>query len=103
MIGAATSLRTELSPLAVLTFLRIPAFFVNYVACWIVFCLLAGVILALDRKKLQPEWCQYVRFLCVPWKLVLFVPAFLFVTLAGRFTDDETRDIVTGSGMALLT
>ncbi len=86
-----------------MTFLRIPAFFANYVACWIVLCLLAAAILALDRKRLRPEWCQYVRFLCVPWKLVLFAPAFLFVTFAGRFTDDETWDIVTGSGMALLT
>jgi len=33
----------------------------------------------------------------------LFVPAFFFVTFAGRLTDDETWDWVTGSGMAILT
>jgi hypothetical protein len=33
----------------------------------------------------------------------VFVPAFLFVTFAGRFTDDETWDLVTGSGMSILT
>ena len=27
----------------------------------------------------------------------------VFVTFAGSFTDDETRDVVTGSGMAVLT
>ena len=31
------------------------------------------------------------------------MPAFLFVTFAGRYTDDETWDWVTGSGMAILT
>jgi hypothetical protein len=31
------------------------------------------------------------------------VPALLFVTFAGRFTNDETWDVVTGSGMAILT
>jgi len=31
------------------------------------------------------------------------VPAFFFVTFAGRLTDDETWDWVTGSGMAVLT
>jgi hypothetical protein len=33
----------------------------------------------------------------VPWKLRLFVPALLFVTFAGRFTNDETWDVVTGA------
>jgi hypothetical protein len=39
----------------------------------------------------------------VPWKVCLFVPAFFFVTFAGRLTDDETWDWATGSGMAILT
>jgi len=33
----------------------------------------------------------------------VFVPAFLFVSFAGRYTDDETWDFVTGAGMSLLT
>jgi hypothetical protein len=86
-----------------MTALRISPFFVKYMAMWISFCLVALYILVWDRKLLIPEWREYWRFLSVPWKLCLFVPAFLFVTLAGRYTNDETWDVVTGSVMALLT
>jgi hypothetical protein len=74
-----------------------------YIAFWVLFCLIAIAILYKDRKQLYPEWREYWRFLCVPWKLAIFVPAFLFVTFAGRFTDDETWDLVTGSVMSILT
>src|SRR3984885_656125 len=81
----------------------ISPFFVKYIAIWTSFCLVALLILAWDRKRLLPEWREYWRFLCVPWEVCLFVPAFFFVTFAGRLTDDETWDWVTGSGMAILT
>lgn len=74
-----------------------------YTAGWICYCLLAGSILIRDRKHLIPAWRAYLRFLAVPWKVAIFVPAFLFVSFAGRFTDDETWDFVTGSGMSILT
>jgi len=80
-----------------------PAFVVVYVACWVTFCLLAATILMIDRHRLQPEWRSYLRFLSAPWKIALFVPALLFVTFAGRYTDDETWNVVTGSGMSILT
>jgi hypothetical protein len=83
--------------------LIISPFFVKYIAIWVAFCCLAVAILIWDRKPLMPEWREYGRFLTVPWKLWLFVPALLFVTFAGRFTNDETWDVVTGSGMAILT
>ena len=78
-------------------------FLIKYVAIWITFCLIAICILVWDRRRLAPEWREYLRFLCVPWKLWLFVPALLFVTFAGRYTNDETWNVVTGSGMAILT
>jgi hypothetical protein len=78
-------------------------FFIKYIAIWASFCFLAAFILVWDRKRLLPEWREYWHFLTVPWKLWLFVPAFLFVSFAGRFTNDETWDVVTGSGMAILT
>jgi hypothetical protein len=83
--------------------LDISPFFVRYIAAWALFCFVAVLILVWDRKRLLPEWREYWGFLCVPWKLWLFVPAFIFVTFAGRYTNDETWDLVTGSGMALLT
>ena len=82
---------------------NISPFFVKYIALWGSFCLIAVFILVSDRKRLLPEWREYLSFLCVPWKLCLFAPAFLFVTLAGRYTNDETWNVVTGSGMSLLT
>jgi hypothetical protein len=78
-------------------------FLTKYITLWASFCLVAVVVLAWDGKRLMPEWREYWRFLTVPWKLWLFVPAFLFVTFAGRYTNDETWDRVTGSGMAILT
>jgi hypothetical protein len=83
--------------------LNISPFFAKYIAVWAPFCLVAVVILVWDRKRVVPEWPEYLRFLSVPWKLCLFVPAFLFVAFAGRYTNDETWDVVTGSGMAILT
>jgi len=79
------------------------SFFVGYTACWMLFCALAVAIALKERKSLAAEWPQYLRFLCVPWKLIVFVPAFLFVTFAGHFTDDETWDVVTGGVMSFLT
>jgi hypothetical protein len=78
-------------------------FFVKYVAIWASFCLAAVSILVWDRKRVLPEWREYLSFLCVPWKLCLFAPALIFVTVAGRYTNDETWDFATGSGMAILT
>jgi hypothetical protein len=83
--------------------LSISPFFAKYMATWVSFCLIAVVILIWERKRLAPEWREYSRFLCVPWKLWLFVPALVFVSFAGRYTNDETWDVVTGSGMAILT
>ena len=75
----------------------------GYVLGWSSFCLVAAAILIRDRESLRPEWRRYARLLAVPWKLAVFVPGLLFVTFAGRFTDDETWDVVTGSGMSILT
>jgi hypothetical protein len=86
-----------------MTAVGISPFFVKYMAAWALFCLTAAFILVWDRKRLIPEWREYWCFLCVPWKLWLFVPALVFVTFAGRYTNDETWDVVTGSGMAILT
>lgn len=78
-------------------------FFVGYLALWGSLCAAVVLMLLWDRKGLSVEWCRYGHFLCVPWKLALFFPALLFVTFAGRFTDDETWDVVTGAGMSILT
>ena len=78
-------------------------FFGYYIAIWGSFCVIALAIVLVDRKALSPEWRNYLRFLMVSWKLGIFIPALIFVTFAGRFTNDETWDVVTGFGMAALT
>src|ERR1700722_16150719 len=62
----------------------ISPFLAKYIALWTSFCLVALLILAWDRKRLLREWREYWLFLWVPWKVCLFVPAFFFVTFAGR-------------------
>lgn len=78
-------------------------FFLIYVASWVSFCAAAVVLLVRDRTRLLPEWRSYLGFLFVPWKLCLFAIAFAFVTFAGHYTNDESWDWVTGSGMSILT
>jgi hypothetical protein len=82
---------------------RLSPFHLRYVAGWVSFCLLALLLAIRDGKALIPEWRLYRTLLGVRWKLVVFLPAILFVTFAGRFTDDETWDFVSGGGMAVLT
>ena len=67
--------------------------FGSYIEKLASFRLGALLIMVRDRKRLLPEWR-------VPWSLWLFVPALLFVSFAGRCTDDETWDLVRGSVMA---
>lgn len=75
-------------------------FLVRYLIIWLALCLLA---LIFAFRTLRPEWRLEWALITVPWKLALFLPAILFVTFAGRFTNDETWDVVTGAGMSLLT
>lgn len=74
-----------------------------YLGGWLAFCLFATYLVLSDRRKYLTEWALYRSYLTVPWKMFVFLPSFVFVTFAGRFTDDETWDVVTGAGMSLLT
>lgn len=74
-------------------------FLARYVLGWLSFCLLALGL----ATRLELDLAAELRFLLVPWKLAVFLPAIAFVTFAGRFTDDETWDVVTGFGMSALT
>lgn len=75
-------------------------FMLRYLVAWLAFCALALVLFV---KDVEVDWRAWWRALTVPWRLAVFVPGVFFVTFAGRFTDDETWDVVTGGGMALLT
>jgi hypothetical protein len=75
-------------------------FLVKYLVGWLACCLL-GVVLAV--KEVRVPWADAAAFLSVPWKVALFLPAVVFVTFAGRFTNDETWDVWSGGGMSVLT
>jgi hypothetical protein len=83
--------------------IQLSPFHRRYVYGWVSFSLLALALAFHDRRALAAEWRLYLRLLGVRWKLLVFVPAVLFVTSAGRFTDDETWDMTSGGGMAVLT
>ena len=67
----------------------------GYLLAWLLFCLVAVAVAVRDVRLRLPDVRAFLR---VPWKVALFVPAIVFVTLAGRFTDDETWDLVSGGG-----
>jgi hypothetical protein len=71
-----------------------------YIAGWCAFTVLAALV---AFRYVRLAWRDALAFLLVPWKVAVFVPAILFVTFAGRFTDDETWDVVSGGGMSILT
>ncbi|MBL8932963.1 MAG: hypothetical protein JNM69_00330 [Archangium sp.] len=75
-------------------------FLVRYLISWLAFC---GLAVVLFVKDVRVGWRAQAQALLVPWRLALFVPAIVFVTFAGRYTDDETWDVGCGGGMALLT
>jgi len=76
------------------------AFLVRYLVSWVAFCCLAGTLFV---KDVTVDWRSHARALLVPWRLAAFLPAIAFVTFAGRYTNDETWDVVCGGGMSVLT
>ncbi len=72
----------------------------RYLVGWCAICVLAFMLFL---KDVRPDWTGHLRAIGVPWRLALFVPAIVFVTFAGRYTDDETWDSWVGGGMATLT
>lgn len=75
-------------------------FLVRYLVSWVAFCCLA---LVLFMKDVTVDWRAQLNALLVPWRVAVFLPAIVFVTLAGRYTNDETWDVICGGGMSVLT
>jgi len=77
-------------------------FFYLYMSAWLFACGVAVGIVSRNPTKYGFNRL-YLSFITVPWKLVVFVPSFLFVTFAGQFSFDDTWDVVNGAGMSALT
>ena len=72
----------------------------RYLVAWLAVCVVAT---ALAVKGVRLRGADVLAFLRAPWKVAVFAPAIVFTTFAGRFTDDETWDVVSGGGMSVLT
>lgn len=79
---------------------RVTTPLIAYVAAWGTFCVVAAIVAV---RSVRMNVRDALAFMRVPWKVALFTPAILFVTFAGRYTDDETWDVVSGGGMSILT
>jgi hypothetical protein len=77
-------------------------FLIAYFVAWMLATAVA-IGAAVRDAEIRGELADYVRFLLVPWKIAVFVPAAVFVTFAGQFAYDDTWDVVSGGGMSLLT
>ncbi|MCV9964232.1 hypothetical protein OIU34_20310 [Pararhizobium sp. BT-229] len=75
--------------------------FQAYLFVWASVTAIALVVAIADRR-VAADLRPYLKFLCMPWKIAVLVPAALFVTFAGRFAFDDTWDTVTGGGMSAL-
>ncbi|TLX16145.1 hypothetical protein [Rhizobium sp. MHM7A] len=73
-----------------------------YMSAWLFACGIAIGIVSRNPVKYGFNR-SYLSFITVPWKLAVFVPAFMFVTFAGQFSFDDTWDVVNGAGMSVLT
>jgi hypothetical protein len=82
--------------------MHITSGYVFYLIAWVLFCIFASVLFQRDRA-LCATVRPYLSFLFQPWKIVVLVPAALFVTFAGRFAWDDSWDMVSGAGMSFLT
>jgi hypothetical protein len=82
--------------------LHLPIPILAYLSFWI-FLTAIGLAVAAADRRMAVDLRPYLKFLCIPWKIAVLVPAALFVTFAGRFAFDDTWDTVTGGGMSVLT
>ncbi len=79
------------------------SFFLGYLVLWCGLVLAAGVVMALERRRLALFSAAYWRFLGVGWKLVTFAVAAAGFVLIAPYTGDQTWDWVDAGFMSVLT
>jgi hypothetical protein len=74
-----------------------------YLVAWIGFCAVMFVSVLCKPQSYSIVSADYLRFLCVPWKLITFLIAASGLVIVAPYTGDPTWDYVDASFMAVLT
>jgi hypothetical protein len=74
-----------------------------YTIGWLTFVAFNGALALMRRRELALFQGSYLRFLCRPWKLVIFGVAAIGFMLIAPYTGDPTWDWVDAGFMSALT
>ena len=74
-----------------------------YLVCWVLFCLVNGVLVYRTPERYSITHHDYWRFLITPWKCITFLIAASGLILVAPYTGDPTWDYIDASFMAALT
>ena len=77
-------------------------FFLTYTLSWTFFCLIAIYFIIKNRDEFEILHQNYWKHLLQPWKISIFIPAFLIMVLIAPHTIDITWDYIDASFMSIL-
>ena len=78
-------------------------FFVVYIGCWTMACLVALVLVLKHPSEFELTSTAYRHYLQQPWKLATFIVAAAGITVIAPYTGDPTWDYFDAAVMSLLT
>lgn len=79
------------------------AFFYSYIAVWSTACVVAIVLMVLDRKTIILFKKSYLDFLFIKWKLITFIIAISAFIVLAPYTGDPTWDYYDAAFMSIFT
>jgi len=74
-----------------------------YLSLWLTACLLALILVLVDRPRFSFLDRGYWRFLLRPWRIALFLTALLGIIGLAPYSGDPTWDAYDGAFMSVLT
>ena len=77
-------------------------FFLTYALSWAFLCLVVIYLMIRDKDEFEILHQNYWKHLLQPWKIIIFIPAFLLIVLIAPYTIDRTWDYVDASFMSIL-
>lgn len=78
-------------------------FFIGYMICWGIACLIAVGLIINNFKRLDIASRGYWQCLFQPWKIITFLIAMTGLILIAPYSGDVTWDYIDASFMAILT
>jgi hypothetical protein len=77
-------------------------FFLTYTLSWAFLCLIAIYLMIKNKNEFELFHQKYWKHLLQPWKIAIFIPAFLIMVLIAPYTIDITWDYIDASFMSIL-